>query len=153
MSQQEQVFEIQRLYIKDASFESPLTPQIFADGVDWAPEINLQINTESKALAEHVYEVVLSVTVTAKSDDKVGFLVEVHYAGIITIDGFEQEHLEKMLGTYCPNILFPYVRETVSDLVSKGGFPQLLLAPVNFDVLYAQHLERNNTAPENTTKQ
>jgi preprotein translocase subunit SecB len=136
-------FSIQRLYIKDISFETPNSPEVFME--HRPPEINLQLSTHANTLDQGgVYEVVLTLTVTAKYGDKTAFLVEVHQAGVFTIRGFNDEGLGHMLNSYCPNILFPYGREVVSDLVTRGGFPQLLLAPVNFDALYAHHLEQKN---------
>ncbi len=153
MSQDGQHFELQKIYIKDVSFESPQSPKVFSDDVSWSPEISMDLNSESKAISENIYEVILRVTVTSKFEDKTVFLVEVKYAGIFTIANMEEAQLKGMLGSYCPNLLFPYVRETVSDLISKGGFPQLLLTPVNFDALYAQHQEKAKDAlPESSTE-
>jgi preprotein translocase subunit SecB len=130
-------FALQRVYIKDLSFETPHTPDIFRG--EWQPETSININNEVNKLADDVYEVVLTVTVTAKSQDKTAYLAEVKQAAIVGARGFSEQELGHMLGAYCPNVLFPYVREAVSDLVTKGSFPQMLLAPVNFDLLYAQH--------------
>ncbi|MCP4285895.1 MAG: protein-export chaperone SecB [Gammaproteobacteria bacterium] len=132
-------FALQRIYIKDISFETPNSPAIFTE--DWKPESNLNLNSNVTKLADDTYEVVLSVTVTTKVGDKVAFLVEVQQAGIFGVKGFPDAELGHMMGAYCPNVLFPYAREVVSDLVSKGSFPQLLLTPVNFDALYAQHMQ------------
>ena len=99
-------------------------------------------------LSEGVHEVVLSVTVTAKIGEKTAYLVEVQQAGIFTIIGFAENEQAHMVGSFCPNILFPYAREAISDIVNKGGFPQLLLAPVNFDALYAQHLQNQQNKNE-----
>lgn len=131
-------FTIQRLYIKDLSFEAPQSPHIFQQ--QWQPEVNLQLQTQTSALGEDLHEVVLSVTVTATAEEKTAFLVEVKQAGIFTLKNFPEEQLKAMLGSVCPGILFPYVREVVSDLVTRGTFPQLYLTPINFDALYAQHL-------------
>ncbi len=131
-------FAIQRIYIKDLSFEAPNAPQIF--GSEWKPESSLNLNSEAKQVGEDSYEVVLSVTVTTKVGGKVAFLVEAQQAGIFRLVGFPEEEKGHMLGSYCPNTLFPYLREVVTDLVTKGSFPQLVLTPVNFDALYAQHL-------------
>ena len=146
MSEENQQFAIQKIYLKDVSFESPNSPQAFTDG-EWQPKINVQINSSNGAIAKDTYEVVLSITVTAKQNEKTAFLVEVKQAGIFTISGFPEENLGGMLGAFCPESLFPYAREAVSELISKGGFPQLLLAPVNFNALYAQQLEQNKAAP------
>jgi len=131
-------FAIQRIYIKDISYETPNAPQIF--NAEWKPESNLNLNSEAKQVGEDSYEVVLSVTVTTKVDGKVAFLVEAQQAGIFRLVGFPDEEKNHMLGSYCPNTLFPYLREVISDLVMKGSFPQLVLTPVNFDALYAQHM-------------
>jgi preprotein translocase subunit SecB len=132
-------FEIQRIYTKDLSYEAPNTPHTFTE--DWKPEVQLNLETKSTRIQDNVHEVVLSVTATVTSSKKSAFLVEIHQAGIFMITGFPSEQLQHMLGSFCPNILFPYAREVVSDLVVRGGFPQLILAPVNFDALYAQHLD------------
>lgn len=146
MSEEEQKnFVIQKIYIKDASYESPNSPAMFSED-EWAPEINVQLNTESNDLAENVVEVILKITVTAKHKDKTAFLVEFHQAGIFTLEGFDAEEKAGMLGSYCPNVLFPFAREAINDLVGKGGFPQLLLAPVNFDALYQQHMQQQQSA-------
>ncbi|RMD71030.1 MAG: protein-export chaperone SecB [Gammaproteobacteria bacterium] len=133
-------FAIQRIYVKDVSFESPSAPHIFTG--PWSPKMNLQIGSKAASLGEDHYEVVLSVTATATQDDKTAFLVEVHQAGIFMVKGYEPQQLDAMLGSYCPNVLFPFAREVVADLVTKGGFPPLLLAPINFDALYAQRLKQ-----------
>lgn len=134
----EQQFVIQKIYVKDVSFESPNTPGMFTQ--EWQPEVNLDLNTNANPLGEGVFEVVLSLTATAKNQNETAFLVEVQQCGIFTLNGFAEQEAGHMLGSFCPNILFPYAREAISELVSKGGFPPLLLAPVNFDALYAQHL-------------
>ena len=133
-------FTIQKIYAKDISFETPHSPAVFTE--DWHPNINLNLSSAAQSLTDHAYEVALTVTVTVKTGEKTAFLVEVHQAGIFSIQGFGQEELGHMLGSYCPNILFPYAREAVTDLVVRGGFPQLVLAPVNFEALYAQRLDQ-----------
>ncbi|GAB4298654.1 MAG: protein-export chaperone SecB [Thiohalomonadaceae bacterium] len=133
-------FAIQRVYLKDVSFETPNSPAVFA--TQWQPEVNVELNSGGNRLADDVFEVVLTLTVTCKAGDKTAYLVEVQQAGIFTIAGFDEPTLAGMLGSYCPNILFPYAREAITSLVSKGSFPQLLLAPINFDALYAQHVAR-----------
>jgi len=138
------IFSIQRIYVKDISFETPHAPEIFKE--EWKPEVNVDLQTKTNRLEESIYEVILHLTVTVKMGDKVAFLIEVHQAGIFTMKGFPQEHLAHALGSMCPNILYPYIREVISDIVTRGGFPQLLLAPVNFDALYAQHLEQQKKA-------
>lgn len=137
-------FGIQKIYTKDMSFETPNSPAVFRE--QWQPEINLQLSNNTTNIGENVHEVVLSLTVTAKLGEKTAFLVEVQQAGIFTIKGYKEQDLGAMLGSYCPNMLFPYAREAISDLVTKGGFPQLLLAPVNFEALYQQHLQQKASA-------
>jgi preprotein translocase subunit SecB len=132
-------FEIHRIYMKDSSFEAPNTPHTFAE--EWKPEVQLNLETKSSKLQDNQHEVVLSITANVMSNGKAAFVVEVHQAGIFMITNLPQDQLHHTLGSFCPNILFPYAREAISDLVVRGGFPQLLLAPVNFDALYTQHLE------------
>lgn len=134
------VFTIQRIYVKDISFETPNAPAIFKE--EWKPEVNVDLQTKTDTLEDSTYEVILHLTVTVKMAEKTAFLVEVHQAGIFTLKGFPEQQLGHALGSMCPNILYPYARETISDMVTRGGFPQLLLAPVNFDALYLQHLEQ-----------
>lgn len=145
------VFTIQRIYVKDVSFETPHAPEIFRE--EWKPEVNVDLQTKTNRLEESIYEVVLHLTVTVKMGERVAFLVEVHEAGIFTLKGFAQDQLAHALGSMCPNILYPYARETISDIVIRGGFPQLLLAPVNFDALYLQHLEQQKGKEGETTRQ
>ena len=134
-------FEIHRIYLKDSSFEAPNTPHTFAE--EWKPEVQLNLETKSNKLQDNQHEVVLSITANVMSNGKAAFLVEVHQAGIFLITNLPQDQLHHTLGSFCPNILFPYAREAISDLVVRGGFPQLLLAPVNFDALYNQHMEES----------
>ena len=141
-----QQFAIQKIYIKDVSFESPNSPAMFTQ--EWQPEVNLDMNTNTQLLNEGVYEVVLSLTATVKNAEQTAFLVEIQQAGIFTINGFAEKDMGHMLGSFCPNVLFPYAREAVSDLVTKGGYPPLILAPVNFDALYAQHMAQQQQAGE-----
>ena len=147
MSEENQQFAIQKIYCKDVSFETPNSPQIFTD--KWEPELKIDLHTAVNPLADNVFEVVLTVTATVKVADKTAFLAEVQQAGIFNVAGFEKTQLDAMLGSYCPNILFPYSREMVSDLVNKGGFPQLILQPVNFDAVYTQHLQQRQAQQEN----
>lgn len=130
-------FGIQRIYVKDISFETPNTPHIFLE--EWKPEMNLDLGTKTSKLEDNIHEVVLTVTVTVKVGEKVAFLAEVQQAGIFSLANFDEEQLKQMLGSFCPNIIYPYAREIVTDLVVRGGFPQLYLTPVNFDALYQQH--------------
>ncbi|MCW8890332.1 MAG: protein-export chaperone SecB [Sedimenticola sp.] len=139
-------FSLQRIFVKDISFETPNSPSIFT--LEWKPESNLNINSNVTKLDNDLFEIVLTVTVTTKVGDKTAYLVEVQQGGIFTIRNFPDEEMGHMLGAYCPNILFPYAREVVSDLVSKGSFPQLLLTPVSFDALYAQHMQEQAEAAQ-----
>jgi preprotein translocase subunit SecB len=136
---QEKQFSIQKIYTKDLSFETPSSPKIFTE--KWEPTVDLNLSSQIQALESSLFEVALTITITVKSIDTIAYLVEVSQAGIFTLTGFTEEEMGPMLGSFCPNILFPYAREAVSDLVAKGGFPQFLLAPVNFDALYAQQLQ------------
>jgi len=138
--QQAQEFAIQRIYTKDISLESPATPQIFRD--DWQPIVGMDLGAHNESLGNDVYHVVLSATVNVKKEDKTVFIVEVKKAGIFSLKGFGEEQLDSMLGSYCPSILFPYLRELISELSLRAGFPPLYLSPVNFDAFYAEHKRR-----------
>lgn len=133
-------FEIQRIFVKDISFEAPNTPQTFVE--EWKPEVALNLETKSNRIQDNMHEVILSITATVSTGKKTAFLIEVHQAGVFIVSGFPNDQLHQMLGSFCPNILFPYAREVVSDMVVRGGFPQLILAPVNFDALYEQHMNQ-----------
>lgn len=146
--QQQPEFAIQRLYIKDMSYEAPNTPQMFRS--EWQPLVSLDIGTKATVLEKDIHEVVLSLTATVKLGEQTAFLAEVHQAGIFTIKFFPEDQMRQLLGSYCLNILFPYAREAVSDLVVRGGFPPLYLAPVNFDALYQQHMQ-NQQQPKTAT--
>jgi preprotein translocase subunit SecB len=144
--QDEQQFIIQRIYVKDVSFEAPNSPTIFTQ--DWKPETNLQLNTTVNPLGDDNYEVELVITVTVNSNGNSAFLVEVNQAGVFFIKGYEQEYKNHLLASYCPTSLFPYSREAIASLVSKGGFPEMHLSPINFDALYAQRLQEQNEEAE-----
>ncbi len=146
---EEKKFSIQKIYTKDVSFETPNSPQIFTE--KWEPTVDFNLGTNVEPLENALFEVTLSVTVTVKCKDTTAYLVEVTQSGIFSLDGFSDEEMGPMVGSFCPNILFPYAREVVSDIVAKGGFPQLLLAPVNFDALYSQHLQQAQQAPSSNT--
>jgi len=148
--QNQQQFAIQKIYLKDVSFESPNAPIIFTEG-QFQPEINVQINTEAQTISEGMHEVTLTVTVTAKQGDKTAFLAEVKQSGIFQMSGFEQEQMGGMLGAYCPEALFPFAREAIADLVAKGGFPQVLLSPVNFNAMYMQHQQQQQAEQSGET--
>lgn len=138
--QQAARFVIQKIYTKDVSFESPNSPDIFRE--EWKPKLDLQLGNEYRRIDEENHEIILSVTVTAKVGDKTAFLVEVKQAGIFSLTGYSDEEMGPLVGSYCPNTLFPFVREVVSDVVTKGGFPQLVLSPVNFDAMYMHQMEQ-----------
>lgn len=142
-------FAIQKIYIKDISFETPHSPQIFAE--EWAPRVNMQLSSGASSIQEDMTEVVLTVTLTVTLGEKTAYLVEAHIAGIFLIKDFPKDMVERMAATICPNILFPFARELVCDLVTRGGFPQLLLAPVNFEALYAQQKKQNAMDAEGST--
>ncbi len=129
-------FALQRIFLKDSSFESPRSPLVFQN--KWAPKINFDIKTRNSKVQDDIYEVVLVLTAEAQLDEQAAFLVEVHQAGIFTAKDFDDAQLEQLLSTVCPNILFPYAREAIDALVTKGSFPALMLSPINFDALYAQ---------------
>ena len=131
-----QQFTIRKIYVRDFSFEAPNSPGIFSG--EWKPEVSVDLDTRTTRIAENTYETVVRVTVTAKQDEKTAYLCEVQQAGIFVLSGFEEQTLEALLGSYCPAQLFPYAREAISDAVTKGGFPQMVLAPVNFEALYMQ---------------
>ncbi len=146
MSETEQpVFTIEKIYVKDLSVEIPNAPQIFLDRNQ--PDIQVQLHSEGQAMDNNLYQVLVTVTVTAKLADKTMFLVEAGQAGIFTIRNVPQNDLEPILNIACPNILFPYVRETVSDVVNRAGFPPVLLAPVNFEAIYQQRLRQQAPPP------
>ncbi len=137
---------LQKIYVKDASLEVPLAPQIFTR--QWQPQIDVQVNTDVKPLDGDNFHVVLAVTVTAKLGEDVAFLAETHQAGVFVVRGFaSHEERQAVLGGYCPGLIFPFARETIADLVQRGGFPQLLLQPINFEALYLEHANRARSQP------
>lgn len=136
-------FAIQHVRIRDLSFEAPNPIQDFLN--EWRPEVSMDLTTKTDAIGEDAHEVVLTVTVTAKVKDKVAFIVEVQQAGIFVIRNFPEDQLKPMLGSFCPNILYPYARQAITNAVMQGGFPQLYLAPVNFDALYQQHEQQEKS--------
>jgi preprotein translocase subunit SecB len=142
---QQPQFTIEKIYLKDLSLEVPNSPQVFLERD--APKVDIQLGTRATPLEAGHYEVVLTVTATAKIGDKTVFLVEAQQAGVFQIMNLPQDSLEPVLGITCPNILFPYVRETVSDAIVRAGFPQFLLAPVNFELLYQQRMQQAQPAP------
>ena len=135
--QAEKRLSIGKIYLKDFSFESPQAPDVFRQS-DWKPQTDLNLRSSHTALEENHHEVVLTVTVEAKADDKTFFLLELQQAGLFEISGYEDDEFGAIIGSFCPNVLFPFARETVSSLVQKGGFPEFVLQPINFDALYMQ---------------
>jgi len=138
MSDQQPVFSIEKIYVRDLSLEVPNAPQVFMSND--APQLEVQLSQAVQSMDGALFEVTLKITVTAKAGDKTVFLVEVAQAGIFQIRNVPQSELDPILGMVCPNVLFPYARETVSDTVNRAGFPPVLLAPVNFEALYQQRM-------------
>jgi len=137
MAEQEKQISIQKVYIKDFSYESPQAPSVFTKS-DWEPKTNLNLRSTHSDLGDNNHDVVLTLTVETKHEDKTLFLVELHQAGIFNISGYEDGELAAVLGSFCPGTLFPYARESIASIVAKGGFPEFVLQPINFDALYAQ---------------
>jgi preprotein translocase subunit SecB len=150
MSEQQPVFSIEKIYVKDLSLELPNAPQCFLERD--SAQIAVQMGSTGTAVGEGTFEVSLTVTVTAKIGDKTQFLVEVTQAGIFIIQNVPQEDIEPIVAVACPNILFPYAREAVSDAVVRAGFPPVLLAPVNFEAMYRQRLESAQQPTEVTVQ-
>jgi preprotein translocase subunit SecB len=144
-------FSLQRIYVRDLSFEAPKSPAIFRQ--EWTPSVSLDLNTRQKQLENDFYEVVLTLSVEVKNGEEIAFIAEVQQAGIFLIKGLDASSMSHTLGAFCPNILFPYARETIYSLVVRGSFPALMLAPVNFDALYAQELQRMQESGETPTVQ
>ena len=128
---------IAKIYVKDFSFESPQAPAVFKKG-EWSPQTNLNLRSSHTAVDENLHEIVLTITVDAKEGDNTIFLVELHQAGLFEVSGYGQDELGVIIGSFCPNILFPYARESIASMVQKGGFPEFVLQPINFDALYLQ---------------
>ena len=137
MAEQERQIAIQKIYTKDFSFESPKAPSVFTK-TDWEPKTNLNLRSTHSDLGDDNHDVVLTLTVETKHEDETLFLVELHQAGIFKITGYEGNELAAVLGSFCPSTLFPYARESIANTVAKGGFPEFILQPINFDSLYAE---------------
>ncbi len=143
MSEQVQIpqhFEIQKVYLKDVSLETPNSPMIFTE--QWQPQTEVRLETGASPLTEDLFEVVLTVTVTSKLGERTAYLAEVQQGGLFTLRGFPEPQMGHMLHAFCPNLLFPFAREELASLIGKGGFPGLLLNPINFDGLYMQRLQQ-----------
>lgn len=134
-----------KLYVKDFSFESPQAPGIF-NTQEWSPNTNLNLRSSHTAINESLHEIVLTVTVDAKDKDeeKSIFLVELQQAGLFEISGYSEEEMAPLIGSFCPNVLYPFARECIASTVQKGGFPEFVLQPINFDALYAQSLQQRS---------
>lgn len=143
-------FSLQRIYVKDISFESPNSPAVFQQA--FKPKVSLDLNTSSQKVDDNLYEVVIKVTAQVKDNETemTSFLAEIEQAGLFRISGIEGAQLDQTLGAFCPNLLFPYARECVDNLVNRGGFPPLMLAPVNFEAMYAQKKQREAQQAEQT---
>lgn len=142
-------FSIEKIYVKDASLEIPNAPQIFTDRTQ--PQVGIELSNRAQVLDEGLFEVAIIVTVTSKIEDKTVFLVEVEQAGIFQIRNVPEDNLDMIIGITCPNILFPYARETVSDLIVRAGFLPVLLNPINFEALYAQQKQQAEAAAATAT--
>jgi preprotein translocase subunit SecB len=141
----EKRLSITKIYLKDTSFESPQSPGIFRQG-EWKPQTNLNLRSAHHPADGDHHEIVLTITIEAKEDDKTCFLIELQQAGLFEISGYEGAELEAIVGSFCPNILFPYARESIAALVQKGGFPEFVLQPINFDALYMQSKQQQMAA-------
>ncbi|MEK9713648.1 MAG: protein-export chaperone SecB [Thalassolituus sp.] len=144
-------FALQRIYTKDVSFEAPNSPAAFTKA--WKPEVKLDLNTNGRKVDEQHYEVAVKVTLTAKNEGETAFLVELVQCGLFAAVNIPEQQLGPMLGAMCPNILFPYLRENIDNLVTKGGFPALMLAPINFDALYQQRVKEAQAAQQQAAEQ
>ncbi len=143
---QQAQLNLQRIYLKDASFESPGAPQVFQQQAQ--PNVELNLSQRVNQLGGDAFEVVLSVTATCKVEEQTAYLAEVQQAGVFTLTGFDDQGRDAVLSTYCPNVLFPYARQMVSELVQNGGFPPFIMQPINFDALYAEQVRRRAEAQE-----
>ena len=147
----EKQLAIQKIYVKDFSFESPKTPQVFGQ-TDLAPKTDLNLRSTHTTGSENNHEIVLTITIEAKEEDNTIFLIELHQAGLFHISGYNEDEFNAIVGSFCPNILFPYARESIANIVSKGGFPEFILQPINFDALYAQGLAQAAEQAENASQ-
>ncbi len=136
----QQHFEIQKVYLKDVSLETPNSPMIFTE--QWQPQTEVRLETGATTLTENLFEVVLTLSVTTKIGERTAYLAEVQQAGLFALSGFDSAQMGHMLNAYCPNVLFPFAREELASLIGKSGFPPLLLNPFNFDALYLQRLQQ-----------
>lgn len=142
-------FSVEKIYVKDVSFEAPNAPQVFNEQSQ--PQLQMNLNQRVQRLNDNVFEVVLGVTLTCTVAEKTAYLAEVQQAGVFGLTGFEEAALDAILGTHCPNVLYPYVRQTIGDLIQAGGFPPFLLQPINFEALYAESLRQRAEKKTATT--
>ena len=142
-AQQQPTFQIEKIYVKDISLEIPHAPKVFLEQVQ--PQLEVQINTEAQNFAEGYYEVVVTATVTARVAERTIFLAEAHQAGVFQLRGVPAAELGPLLGIACPTVIYPYLRETISDIITRAGFPPVVLAPLSFEALYLQ--QQQNAAP------
>ncbi len=133
-------FTVEKIYAKDVSFEVPGAPAVFNEQAQ--PQLQMNLNQSVQRLNDNAFEVVLGITLTCNADDKPMYLVEVKQAGVFGLAGFDAQTLDVMLGTHCPNVLYPYARQLISELIQSGGFPPFFLQPINFDALYAEGLRQ-----------
>jgi len=139
----EKHLSVVKIYVKDFSFESPLTPSVF-NAKEWAPSTNLNLRSSHSPVSDSLHEVVLTITVDAKEKetDKTIFLVELQQAGLFEIGGYEKEEMSVLIGSFCPGVLYPYAREAIAGIIQKGGFPEFVLQPIHFDALYQQSMQQ-----------
>jgi len=153
--QPQRIFNIEKIYVKDLSLEISDAPLVFLESE--APKVDMQLHIDDKNIKESMHEVVLTVTITAKTKDKTLFLIEVQQAGVFQIINIEEAEMLPILNIVCPNVIFPYMRETISDIVTRAGFPPVILSPVNFEALYNESKQKamanGSDQPANTTKQ
>lgn len=133
-------FRVERIYVKDVSFEAPHSPQLFLE--KWQPAVHLDLHTQHQMLQDDAHEVVLALSVTVKKDDQVALMVEVKQAGIFTLAGFSKAQLGPIVGVHCPSILYPYAQQVCAQLVQQGGYPPLYLSPINFEAMYQEQLKQ-----------
>ena len=140
-----------KIYIKDFSFESPQSPQVFR-AKEWAPKTSLNLRSSHTPVDGDFHEIVLTISVEAKHEDKTLFLIELHQAGLFEVTGHSPEEAGVLFGSFCPNILFPYARESIAGIIQKGGFPEFVLQPINFDALYLQTQQQQQEEAEKAEK-
>ena len=141
---------LQRVFLKDISFESPRSPMIFQE--EWQPEVGMELNTRSRQVGENVFEVVLDITLNVKNANEPAYLVQVQQGGLFVISGLDDQQLHHALGAFCPATIFPYARENVDATIVKGSFPAVMLAPINFDALYLENLQAQQQETTTTTQ-